>query len=584
MCGIIGVVGHSNAPDFILNALKKLEYRGYDSAGLSVFNAQNTIDTTKEVGKIKELEQKYNKNYVASNCGIGHTRWATHGEVTLNNSHPHTTLKVSVVHNGIIENYLELKDELIKEGYTFKSETDTEVISVLLTKLLDNNYSLREAILKIDELLKGSYAIGVLSNEEPNTIYTLRQGSPLVIGKKNNLLALASDISAIVDHIEEYVILDDNQAAILSDDNLVIFDATTNNEISFDFKPTSDMNSKFVDKCGFDHFMLKEIHEQPEVFRRINPKVTLNVTYERIYLVGCGTAYHAGLMIKQFIEKEANIPAECHIASEFRYNPPIFNQNSLVIVISQSGETADTLAALRLAKEKDIPVGCIVNVEHSSIDREADFSLYLNAHMEVSVASTKAYFAMVVCGHYLALHLANKDSIILNKLDKQIDEVIQLERQIKEIARKLIHLSDLYYLGRGIDYINSLEASLKLKEISYIHSEAYPAGELKHGSIALIDNNSWCIGLCSDKQLVDKTISNLKEVKARQSKVLVITTLDESLFSDVADELIVLPTNFPETASYSLMVATQLLAYYVAKEKGCEIDQPRNLAKSVTVE
>lgn len=599
MCGIIGVTGLDSATTKILSGLFCLEYRGYDSAGLALFE-KGQIKTIKSVGKIKDLENKVNKESFEDNkCGIGHTRWATHGVVSEKNSHPHSTDLVSVVHNGIVENYLSLREEAKKAGRDFLSETDTEVITQSLHLLCQAGVKGIERIFKLEEKLEGAYACGILFKDEEDVLYAIRQGSPLIIGLGKEGNFLASDISAISENVDKYIILKDGQCARITKDSVAVYNARTREKIEAEFEDVK-ADEKAGEKGSFNHFMLKEIYEQKDVFRRViephfgENKFSLTIKdalqdISRVYIVGCGTAYHSGLVIKNVLENIAKTPAEAFLASEFRYNPPIFEDKALVLVISQSGETADTLAALKDAKDKGLKTVALVNVRHSSIDNLADYSLYLNAGREVSVASTKAYFAMVLLGMLFAYQIAiNKGlEVDLNPLflvPEKVEAILKEKDKFANFAKKIMNERDIFYIGRGIDMVNCMEASLKLKEISYIHSEAYAAGELKHGSIALVEDGTWVIGICSDERLVDKTISNLKEVKARHAKVAVITTLKNINFSDAADEVFLLDNINPEINSLLVVVATQLIAYYTAKEKGLEIDQPRNLAKSVTVE
>lgn len=600
MCGIVGVVGVQNATHDLLFTLKKLEYRGYDSTGISLFN-RGEIKTVKTKGKIIELENKVQQYHFDDNqIGIGHTRWATHGDVSDINSHPHVTPQVSIVHNGIIENYLSLKQQLLDEGVEFRSSTDSEVMVHLLDRYISSGMTPLETLQKIDYMLEGSYALGIMFQNTPECIYALRHGSPLVIGLGSDKQYLSSDPSALLSYTKDFIILEDGQCARLESDVVRVYDVKTLDRIDHQIV-TFDMSEDVAEKGGYPHFMLKEINEQPDVFSRAiaphiqNKKINLSIKnelkdIERVYIVGCGTAYHAGLILKQALLEISELPSEIYIASEFRYNPPLFSPNSLVIVLSQSGETADTLAALKLAQEKGLKTLAIVNVAGSSIERAADLVLHLNAQLEISVASTKAYFAMGVVSLLLAYQFAQikgKEIDLHHFLETKdvVQKILKQEIDFKSLAQQFKDVQHCFYIGRGIDYINAQEASLKLKEISYIHSEAYPAGELKHGSLALIHEGSWVIGLCSDPLLVDKTLSNLKEVKARLSNVLVFTTLDPQLFSDVSQQVIQIPSsNSPLIDSLNMAVVTQLFAYHVASARGCEIDQPRNLAKSVTVE
>lgn len=609
MCGIVGYIGTQKASPILINGLLRLEYRGYDSAGIATIE-NGEISVMKDKGRVKNLYNLEGINDLIGTVGIAHTRWATHGKPSKENSHPHldNSKTFSVVHNGIIENYNELKSFLTDNGYTFYSQTDTEIIPNLIhyyyVKNADNNIlkAVKDACLD----LKGSFAIEVISKYDPEHMIVVRKDSPLVIGKGNEENYISSDIPAILSFTREFYLLNDLEFVVLSKNDAKFY--------NIDLHPidkkvqTIEWNAASAEKEGYDDFMLKEIHEQPTAIREtIGSKLNdnskcdfdeLNFTKEylsdlkKIYFVACGTAMHAGLVGKTMLEHLCKIPTEVDIASEFRYRDPIVDDKTLCIFISQSGETADTIAALKLSKEKGAKTLAISNVIGSSITREADYSIYTHAGPEIAVASTKAYTSQVVLLSLLAIYFAetlevsNLEVSELRKeileLPKKIEEVLKTEQKVKEFSHRIYQEKDVFFLGRGVDEAVAREASLKLKEISYIHSDSYPAGELKHGPIALIENGITVISLMTDSKLVEKTVSNIQEVITRGAKTLVITNqkIDKSLF----DTVIEIPKTSPYVSPILSVIPTQLLAYYISKEKGLDVDKPRNLAKSVTVE
>ena len=613
MCGIIGYIGTKKASPILISGLLRLEYRGYDSAGISTVE-KDSLSIMKDKGRVKNLYNLKGIDDLQGTIGIAHTRWATHGKPSKENSHPHldNSKSFSVVHNGIIENYNDLRNFLTNNGYTFYSQTDTEVIPNLIhyyysrdTK--NDELKVLRAVQNACKDLKGSYAIEVISKYMPNNMIVVRKDSPLVIGKGDEENYISSDIPAILSFTTKFYLLNDNEFAVLSKDNIEFYDISLN-KVQKDLK-NIDWNASAADKNGYEDYMLKEIFEQPNAIREtIGSRLPenepcnfedLNFTKEflssinKIYIVACGTAMHAGLTGKITIEQLCNIPVTVDIASEFRYRNPIVDKNTLCIYISQSGETADTIAALKLAKSKGATTIVISNVIGSSITREADYTIYTHAGPEIAVASTKAYTSQVILLNILAVYFAEvlqssssenisniKKSIL--ELPSKVEEALKTSNEIKEFAKKIYNEKDLFFLGRGVDYNTALEGSLKLKEISYIHSEAYPAGELKHGPIALIENGITVISIITDKNLVEKTISNIQEVITRGAKTLVVT--NQILPSNNIDVVI----NVPDTCIYFApivsIVPLQLLSYYISKEKGLDVDKPRNLAKSVTVE
>ena len=606
MCGIVGYVGKRSAQDVLLDGLEKLEYRGYDSAGVALA-LDGGIRVVKSKGRLTQLRQKLAAQALAQSfCGIGHTRWATHGEPSDVNSHPHSTPRVSIVHNGIIENYGILKERLIAKGYTFESETDTEV----LVKLIDSCYTgdplraLREALAKV----RGSYALAVLFRDRPDTIFAVKRESPLIVGWGEGENFVASDIPALLKYTRRYSVLEEGDMAVCTAEGIRFY-----NEFAEPVQRpvlTADWDMEAAEKGGYPHFMLKEINEQPTaITATVSPRVEDGMPDLRIpqltdevlrgigtvHLVGCGTAMHAGMVGKAAIETLARVPAEVDIASEFRYRDPILNPNDLVIIISQSGETSDTLAALKLAKSRGVPVLAIVNVVGSSIARAADYVLYTYAGPEIAVASTKAYMVQLCVLYLFALRLAyargRLSAAETRRYTAQLlraPEIIKARLadcdQIKYLASRYMNTQSCFFIGRGFDYSLSLEGSLKLKEISYVHSDAYAAGELKHGTISLITDGVPVIALATQKQVYEKTISNAKETRSRGARVLLFTTKDAVVPEGVADAVIRLDEYEDILMPLQLIVPLQLFAYYMAVLRGCDVDKPRNLAKSVTVE
>ena len=588
MCGIVGYAGRKNVIKNIMTGLKSLEYRGYDSSGIAYIK-DGKINIIKKAGPIKNLESKLNYNDDAS-IGISHTRWATHGRADDINAHPHKQGKITIVHNGIIENYDTLKKELEKEGYEFKTSTDTEVACAVIDKLYKETNDMISTLGKINEVLKGSYAFNIINDDIPDTIFGIRKDSPLIVGISNDGNMLASDIPAVLHITNKYVVLDNYDIVVLKDDSVKYYDRE-GKEISKEIKEYNN-SLDTISKNGYDHFMLKEINEESEVVKKILNIYTEDNHVKNIYdirkyknidIVACGSASFAGQIGKYYIEKYANIRTNVYYASEYRYQRNFFDKDTLVILISQSGETADTLAALKLAKEHNIDTLAIVNRRDSSIAREADSVIYTEAGIEIAVATTKAYLAQVI----ILLLLAIKDTkeeykviedikLLPNLITKYINEY-----DYNAIANVLKDKEHVFYLGRGIDFYLSMEGSLKLKEISYIHSEAFQAGELKHGSISLIDEDFGVVSVVTDKTISDKTISNLKEVSARGAKIITITNIKDENFSDYK---IVVDDYNDVLNPLTVIVPMQMLAYNVAKLRGCDIDKPRNLAKSVTVE
>ncbi len=608
MCGIVGYVGKKKASDFLIEGLSKLEYRGYDSAGIAVIN-NGKVEIRKHKGRLSNLVEELSNNSAEGTIGIGHTRWATHGEPSDVNSHPHQTSKgdITVVHNGIIENYSELTQWLKSEGYEFKSATDTEVIPNLIHYYYNGN--LFEAVVKATEKLEGSYALGVVSGQEPDKIVAVRKDSPLIVGIGQGETFIASDIPAVLNYTRDIYLLEDNEFVVLTNEGVEVFESNgdkINKEI---YKVT--WNEDAAEKGGYDSFMLKEIHEQPKAIKdtmagrvALNEKVNLGdfkltseelENMDRIYIVACGTAYNAGLMGKVAIEDLARIPVEVAIASEFRYRNPIVTNKTLIVTLSQSGETADTLAVLRDVKKIGAKTLAITNVVGSSISREADSVIYTMAGPEIAVASTKAYTTQAVVMNLLGMYLADLKGLLkseeeaeiknaLLELPSKVEEVLNQKAQIAKIAKLISQEKDLFYLGRDVDYALAIEGALKIKEIAYIHSEAYAGGELKHGTIALIEPGTKIIALLTQSNLKDKMISNIREVKSRGAEIIGIAYENQEVDLSVFDEIIRIPQISTRIAPILGAVVLQLLAYYVATERGCDIDKPRNLAKSVTVE
>ena len=590
MCGIIGYNGKKNAIPILIEGLKKLEYRGYDSSGITYF-IDNQIKIFKEKGRISELEKLLVDD--KPTIGIGHTRWATHGKPSKINAHPHRVGKVTLVHNGIIENYNVLKEELKKKGYQFQSETDTEVATALIDSLYQENDNKLEILEKAKNLLKGSYAFVIMFDDCKDTLYALREGSPLIVAKSKEGNLVASDIPAILEYTRDYYLLE-QEIAIITKDDIKFY--LNREEVKKDML-TFTHDIKTASKDGYQHFMLKEIHEQPTLIKNYLDYYFNNLDlipdiskYEKIYIVACGSAYHAGLIGAYLIEKYGNIEVKVEIASEFRYKKNFLTANSLVILVSQSGETADTIASLRLAKENKAYTLGIVNVVGSTIARESDQVIYINAGCEIAVATTKAFTLQVLTFSMLADKLLKKNDSQLSQevfLDYQVlsDEVNKLLNfNYQEIAKKIAKHHDVFFIGRLIDYYLALEGSLKLKEISYIHSETYAAGELKHGTISLIEEETPVISILTDITIYEKTISNIKETKARGAYSLVVARDNLNINQDIYDDIIKIPNLSDLVTCVLTVVPLQLLAYYVALELKYDIDKPRNLAKSVTVE
>ena len=608
MCGIVGYVGEREAIEVLVNGLSKLEYRGYDSAGVAVIEDKQ-IKVKKCKGRLKNLEAKLKEKPLMGNIGIGHTRWATHGEPSDINSHPHSneTITISVVHNGIIENYAQLKQWLKDKGYKFSSETDTEVIP----NLLDYYYAgdLLDAVIKVTSKLEGSYAIGVMCNNEPDKVVAVRKDSPLIVGVGKDEYFIASDIPAILNYTRDVYYLDDKEFVVLDKKGVNIYSEdreVINKDISH-----ITWSVDAAEKDGYEDFMLKEIHEQPKAIRdTMKSRIVLNnpinlddikLTKEdldkidRIYIVACGTAYNAGIIGKNVIEKLARISVETDIASEFRYKDPIITKDTLVIVLSQSGETADTLAVLRDSKAKGARTIAVTNVVGSSIAREAHNVLYTWAGPKIAVASTKAYVTQLIILYSIALHLADLRETISNEeiekiktemllLPDKVQRILDNKEKIQKFASKHYNEKDMYFLGRGIDYGVAMEAALKLKEISYIHSEAYAGGELKHGTIALIEKGIVVVALFTQEKLVDKMVSNIQEVLTRGAEVLGVMCEKDSYNKELIESKIIIPDTLDILTPVLSVVPLQLFAYYVSKARGLDVDKPRNLAKSVTVE
>lgn len=575
MCGIYGYVGKNKALPILAKGLSCLEYRGYDSAGIAYVT--DKVNIVKKQGKLANLITNLN-NETETFLGIGHTRWATHGKANKANAHPHKQGSITIVHNGIIENYMNLKNELTE--YNLKSETDTEVLCCLIDKLYKENKNMIKVLSKLKDKVKGSYALGIILDDDLESIYAIKKDSPLILAKSDIGNFIASDIPAILYYTNEYIILDNDEIAKITKDSITIYDL--NNNIINKNINIFEGNLEYNCKNGFEHFMLKEIYEQPEVINNtINSLINTNLPdlskYNKIHIVGCGSAYHAGLVGKYLIEENLNIETNVYIASEYRYNKCFYDKSTLVIFISQSGETIDTLECVKKVKKDNIDTLGIVNVIQSSIAREVDKVVYTKAGCEIAVATTKAYSAQIAVLALLALK-NNFESINLENLMSEV-----LNKDYLKIANLLYNQKNIFFIGRGIDYYLSKEGSLKLKEISYIHSEAYAAGELKHGTISLMDKNTYVIAINTEENTSEKTISNIKEVKSRGAKVIYITnSLDNE--KDLYDELIIVPKTLNYLQSLLTIIPLQLIAYYVAKLNDCDIDKPKNLAKSVTVE
>ena len=610
MCGIVGYIGFNQASDFLLDGMAKLEYRGYDSAGIAIIGPENVIKIQKKVGRLANLEAIVKADPNEGTVGIGHTRWATHGRPSDMNAHPHASEdgKFAVVHNGIIENYMPLKEELITKGYHFKSETDTEVVAHLLEDMYDGDFvsTVRRMLDRVD----GAYALEIICADEPDKIICTKKENPLVIGLGKGENFVASDIPAIINYTRDTYILNDGELAIVTRDNVSVFDRK-GNAIDKEVFHVS-WNAEAAEKGGYEHFMLKEIHDQPKavrdtfgthisedgktvIFDELNWTADDVAAFNKILIVACGTAYHAGLVTKQYIENLARIPVNVEIASEYRYSNPLTDDKTLCIVISQSGETSDTLAALKEAKRHGAKSLAITNVVGSSISREADNTVYTWAGPEISVASTKAYTTQLVAGLLFAVYLGQLNGKMdpdlggeilcgVKSLPTLIHEIFEVDEDMKAFAKHYGFKSDAFFLGRAIDYAVAMEGALKLKEISYIHAEAYAGGELKHGTLALIEEGVPVIALATQEDVYDKMISNIREVKAREAVVIGIGMKGDEELSKHVDHTIYVPRANKFIAPILAVVPLQLLAYYAAITRGADVDKPRNLAKSVTVE
>lgn len=614
MCGIVGYIGEEQAAPILLDGLAKLEYRGYDSAGMAIYDGEK-INIQKSMGRLKVLSELTHDGSTMPGCiGIGHTRWATHGEPSDTNAHPHfnESKTIAVVHNGIIENYVKLKKKLADKGYQFLSETDTEVVAHLLDYYYKKNEEkpdrIIETITKVMHRVEGSYALGIIFQDQPDRVYALRKDSPLIVGKGAHGNLIASDVPAVLKYTRDVYFIDNEEIACLTKEDISFFNSDGEAIEKTSKKIDWDINA--AEKGGYEHFLLKEMYEQPKTVRdTLNPRIKdgqivieeLGMTDEeicainRVHIVACGSAYHTGVTAKYIMEGLARIPVEVDLASEFRYRKPILQKNDLVIIISQSGETADSLAALREAKEQGITTLGIVNVVGSSIAREADRVMYTWAGPEISVATTKAYSAQLIAHYLLAIHFAKVKGMItdekvadmiteLKALPAQIEMLLANKEKIQKMANRYVGAKDVFFIGRGIDYAIGLEGSLKLKEISYIHSEAYAAGELKHGTISLIEEGTLVISLVTQKDLYLKTISNIVEVRSRGAVVFAVTNEDNTEIEKNADYVIYVPQTNKYFTNSLAIVPLQLFAYYVSIGRGCDVDKPRNLAKSVTVE
>ena len=608
MCGIVGYIGEDQAAPVLLDGLAKLEYRGYDSAGIAVYDGQS-IHVQKAKGRLKILSDLTHEGELLPGCmGIGHTRWATHGAPNDVNAHPHYNEDetIAVVHNGIIENYLKIKEKLIAKGYKFQSETDTEVVAQYLSYLYKGDPI--EAITKLMHRVEGSYALGIIFQDQPDKLYAVRKDSPLIvgIGKRGNLIA--SDVPAILKHSRDVYYIQNEEIAVMQKDQILFYNVDGEEIQKESSKIEWDLNA--AEKDGYEHFMLKEMYEQPKTVRdTVNPRLKgnqivieeLGMTDEdilgikKIIIVACGSAYHTGVTAKYVFEGMARIPVEVDVASEFRYRNPILEEGTLVVVVSQSGETADTLAALRLAKSKNVATLGIVNVVGSSIAREADKVMYTWAGPEIAVATTKAYTAQLVAHYLLALKFAQVRKTVtdaevsemlkdIQKLPQQIEMLLNNKDHIQRFANRYLAAQSVFFIGRGIDYSIAMEGSLKLKEISYVHSEAYAAGELKHGTISLIEDGTLVVAIATQEDLFQKTQSNITEVKSRGAFVMAVTNAENVAMESVADFVIYVPSTNKYFTNSLAIIPLQLFGYYISIGKGCDVDKPRNLAKSVTVE
>ena len=602
MCGIVGYIGKNQAAPILLEGLSKLEYRGYDSAGIAVYN-NNELEVAKSKGKLAVLSEKIDGGKkLGGNMGIGHTRWATHGEPSDVNAHPHLSQsgRFAVVHNGIIENYISLKKKLESKGFEFISETDTEVIAHLFEYYYKGD--IMDTMIKVINRVEGSYALGVLCVDYPDQFIAVRKASPMIVGLGDEENFIASDVTAILKHTRDIYYLEDNEIVVLKKDSVKVYN-TDKEEVKKE-KFTVDWDVSAAEKGGYEHFMMKEIEEQPKAIRdTISPRIKdgkivlddISLTEEdikninKIYIVACGSAYHVGVVGKYVIEKMCRIPVEVQVASEFRYCDPIVGKDDLVIVISQSGETADTKAALEEAKARGARVLSIVNVVGSAIAKASDDVIYTWAGPEIAVATTKAYSTQLTVIYLIAAYMADKEEYAdfikeIESLPDKVAEILKSKEDVQYLASKFYNCHSIFFIGRNLDYAVSLEGSLKLKEISYIHSEAYAAGELKHGTISLIEDGTLVVALATGKNLFDKTVSNVKEVKARGAIVMGVTTEEHEHMDDVADYTVKIPATHEMLLPSLTVIPLQLFGYYVASLKGCDIDKPRNLAKSVTVE
>lgn len=607
MCGIVGFVGSTNAAPILLNNLEKLEYRGYDSAGISVIE-NGCIVTKKAKGRIANLKKLTDDGKNVNGClGIGHTRWATHGEPNDINSHPHESMhgKFAVVHNGIIENYVSIRESLTKKGFKFMSETDTETVTQLLESYYDGN--IMDAIVKTLHMIDGSYALGIICNDCTDKFYAVKKDNPLIIGLGDGENYIASDVTALIEHTRKVCYLEDNEIAVISKDSVHIYNLN-GEEVEVKVKEI-DWNINAAEKGGYPHFMMKEIMEQPKVIRdtvtpRIkNGEVVLDGieldryldTVNKIVITACGSAYHAGVVGKYVLEKLARVPVEVDLASEFRYRDPMIDKNSLVIAVSQSGETADTLAALKEAKRRGAKTIAIVNVVSSAIATTADDVIYTWAGPEIAVATTKAYSAQLTVFYLLAIYMARRLGKIddarnaqliadLINLPEKVEKLFEQKTVIQNMASLYFNEKHIFFIGRNLDYASALEGSLKLKEISYIHSEAYAAGELKHGTISLIEEGRLVVAVACQNQLFEKTLSNIREVKARGADIVAIVDESNTVIESETDKVLYIPSTDPLFTASLSVIPMQFFGYYVAAANGCDIDKPRNLAKSVTVE
>ena len=610
MCGIVGYIGKRQAVDLLVEGLSKLEYRGYDSAGVAIIEDEK-ISVRKLKGRLANLENDLNANSINGHIGIGHTRWATHGEPSDVNSHPHSNgnATISVVHNGIIENYMKLREWLTDKGYEFLSETDTEVIPNLVDYYYRDGRNLFDAVVKATSKLEGSFAIGVIANNEPDKIIAVRKDSPLIVGLGEDESFIASDIPAVLNHTRDVYLLEDKEFVILTKDGVEL--RTEDGEKIEKEVYHVTWNVDAAEKGGYEDFMLKEIHEQPKAVRdtlagkiQLGKEIELdNVkftkeeleNFDKVYIVACGTAYHAGVVGKTVIEKLAKIPVEIDVASEFRYRDPLITDRTLIIVVSQSGETADTLAVLRDGQRQGARVLAITNVVGSSVSREADDVIYTLAGPEIAVASTKAYVTQLAAFYILGLYFGRlKQTISVEEAEaiktemltipEKIEIALGMKEELQKYADKHYNHRDIYFLGRGLDYAVAMEGSLKLKEISYIHCDAYAGGELKHGPIALIDKGTAVITLLTQEALRDKMVSNVREVSTRGGNIFAVVNEGDTTTKDVVDSLVYIPKTIDLLTPMISVIPLQLISYYVAKQKGCDVDKPRNLAKSVTVE